>query len=379
MKFQRSSLRLPVLNSSFLLKLVCACWLVTKLICYKLWLAGRFFPLVPVHDALQQVPPIMHSLLFAVSLGCMLLVWIFPNRKVAVILLLSELLSCMLDQNRWQPWEYQFICMLGAFVFITDEKKRVQAWQIIMVGIYFFSGLSKCSSYFIHNVWDYLFLRELAGIHNAGRWLLRAGYALPLLEMLAAAALCFKPTRKAAVWFLCAMHLLNLLVFGPAGININAVIWPWNVLMPFLLIGLFYNSSLHLFERPALKPVYTMLMLLAWWMLPWLQLAGLWDRYLSGVLYSGRNEQLFICTNDLGASYRLANCITIAGKGMDCNTAISTYKWGMQEMNTAPYPETRVFKAIAASWNKTYPKAINHFYLFRGGFVSETKPLFPDK
>ena len=379
MKFLQPSLRLLQLNSHFLFKLLCGCWLVTKLICYKLWLASRFFPLVPVHNALQSVPPMLHTLLFAVSLVCMLLVWIFPNRKVAIILLVSELLSCMLDQNRWQPWEYQFLCMLGAFVFITDEKKRVQAWQIIMVGIYFFSGLGKCSSYFIRNVWDYLFLKQLAGIHDAGPWLLRAGYMIPLLEMLAAVALCFKPTRKAAVWFLSAMHLLILLVFGPAALNINAVIWPWNILMPLLLTGLFYNLPLHLFKRATLKPVYTMLMLLAWWIMPWLQLAGLWDNYLSGGLYSGRNQQLFICTNDLGASYRLSNSITIASKGMECNSAISVYKWAVQEMNTPPYPEPRVFKAISAHWNKTYPKAINRFYLFRAGFISETRPLFPDK
>ena len=99
-KFQQPSLRLLQLNSHFLFKLLCGCWLVTKLICYKLWLASRFFPLVPVHNELQLVPPMLHTLLFAVSLVCMLLVWIFPNRRVAIILLVSELLSCMLDQNR---------------------------------------------------------------------------------------------------------------------------------------------------------------------------------------------------------------------------------------------------------------------------------------
>ena len=366
-------------NSSFLLKLVCGCWLVTKLICYKLWLAQRFFPLVPVHDALQAVPPVVHTMLFAASLVCMALFCIFPNKKIAVILLVSEVLSCLLDQNRWQPWEYQFICMLGAWIFVADERKRKHVWQIILIGIYFFSGLNKCSSFFIHNVWDYLFLKQLAGIYHAGPWLLRAGYLMPLVEMLAAAALCFKYTRNAAVWLLCAMHLLNLFVFGPAGININAVIWPWNILMPFLLVGLFYKQTMYFFEKPTWKQMYMPLMLLAWWILPWLQLAGLWDKYLSGVLYSGHNEQLYICTNDLAASYRLAGCITPAPKGIDYRTAISAYKWGMQEMNTAPYPETRVFKAIAASWNKAYPKAINHFYLFQAGFTSKITPLFPDK
>jgi hypothetical protein len=376
-KFQSSSLWLNQVNSTLLFKLICGCWLITKLICYKLWLAQRFFPLLPVHDALQVTPAVVHTILFVVSLVCMGVLIFFPKRKIAVLLLLTEVLSCLLDQNRWQPWEYQFVCMLGTYVFITDEKKRVHAWKIILLSTYFFSGINKWSPYFIHNVWNHIFLKSFAGIYNAGPWLLRAGYLVPAIETIAAIALCFGRTRKIAVWFLSAMHMISLLVLGPAGIKINAVIWPWNLLMTCLLFGIFYKEPVQFFEKAIWKPIYTMLMLLAWCILPWLQLAGLWDKYLSCVLYNGRTEQLYICTNDLNASNRLSDCITFADKNMECSTAVSVYKWAMQEMNVPPYPELRTYKAIAASWNKTYPKAVNRFYIYQAGFSVKIKPLLP--
>ena len=286
----------------------------------------------------------------------------------------------MLDQNRWQPWEYQFICMLGAYIFIPvagpggqDEKMRRQCWQIIIVGIYFFSGINKFNSYFIHNVWGNIFLKHAVGIYNPGPWLLRMGYALPMIEACGAIALCFGRTRKMAVLCLVLMNLLMLIV-GFSGNEIGMIIMPWNILMAFLLFGLFFKAELQSF-RPALKPIYSPVMLLAWWILPWLQFAGLWDKYLSGVLYSGDIENLYICTDDLYASSRLSGDFVQGNKNMSCNVVLSVYQWGMKEMNAAPYPAVRVYKAIAENWKHSFPKATNKFFLFRTGFMNSVRSL----
>ena len=368
MKFQSPYLVLKSSGNSALLKLVCICWLITKLCCYKLWLASRFFPLVPVHGSLQTVPASFHLLLLAVSLTGMLLFVLFPYKKIAALIFISEVLSCLLDQNRWQPWEYQFICMLGAYIFIKNEQKVRFSWQLILVSLYFFSGLNKCSPYFIYNVWNNLLLKNAAGITAPGQWLLRAGYALPFIEMLAAIALCFASTHKKAAWVLCAMHIFNLLVLGPVALNINYVIWPWNILMPLLLVGLFCKENIQVKEWIHWKPVYNIIILIAWWILPWLQFAGCWDKYLSGVLYSGRSQYLYICSSGGNANTRLSAWRVPVNKNTGCDTAISVYKWSMQEMNSAPYPEERVYRAIAIAFNKMYPASVNHFYLYRGGF-----------
>ena len=375
MQLQLPSHQLTILKRDLIIKCVCVCWIITKLLCYNLWLAYRLFPLAPVHDVLQYVPTSVHAIIFWLSLLCMGLLILFPRKKIVVVLLVAELLSCMLDQNRWQPWEYQFLCMLAVFVFIEDEKKRRLSWQLIIVGIYFFSGLSKCSSNFIHNVWQVLLLQQYFGVNHIGIWLSRAGYLIPFIEMFAGIALCFGRTRKMAVWLLCAMHLFNLLVFGPAGLNINAVIWPWNILMPVLLFGLFYKDGIHFFDKVLWRPVYTWVMLLCWWILPWLQLWGLWDKYLSGVLYSGSVEYMYICTDDLPARLHLSSGFVYTAKAIPCADALSVYKWGMQEMNTAPYPEPRVYRSIANAWNKLYPNPTNRFYLVRAGFSMQVKEL----
>ena len=366
-------------NNDLIVKLICICWLVTKLVCYKLWLAYRVFPLVPVHDSLAGLPVLLHTGLFGVSLLCMALLVFFPGRKIAVVLLLAELISCMLDQNRWQPWEYQFVFMLAGYVFIRDEKKCRFSWQLIIVGLYFFSGLYKCSSSFIHNVWNHLFLQQFFGIHNAGKWLMRFGYVIPLVEIFISIALCFGRTRKLAVVLLLVMHLFNLVLFGPLGLNINSVIWAWNILMPLLAYRLFYKDGLHLFDKNLWKPSFAWLMLLAWWVLPWLQLTGRWDKYLSGVLYSGRIEQLYICTDNGLAYLQLGPCFVKSDKSMSCSTSLSVTKWAIQEMNTAPYPEYRVYKTIALAWNKLYPDPANRFYLYRAGFTAAAKPFLVDE
>ena len=360
-------------KSWLIVKWVCLVWLVTKLLCYKLWLSDRLFPLVPVHDSLAALPASLHLMLLCLSVFCMALFLFYPNKKIIIFLLLAEILSCLLDQNRWQPWEYQFICMLAAYVLINDENKCRFSWQLIIISLYFFSGLYKCNNNFIHNVWNRLLLRQVLGVSDIGPWLSRAGYLIPFIEMLAALALCFTVTRKPAVWLLIAMHLLNLLLLGPAGAGINSVIWPWNILMPVLLFGIFYNDNLNFINSILWKPVFTWLLLIGWWILPWLQLGGYWDKYLSGVLYSGNKEYLYICTNDTTVRQQLKNSIVPKKKNLPCTDAISVYLWGMMEINTAPYPEARVYKAIVKAWIKRYHNPSDQFYIYRPGYKIEVK------
>ena len=365
-------------NSRKILKIICVTWFITKIICYKLWFADRLFPLVPVHEMLSSLPPLLHSIFFISSLACMVILPFFPNKKVAAILLLLELLSCSLDQNRWQPWEYQFIFMLAGYVFIKDEKQIRFSWQLIMAGLFFFSGISKLNNAFIHDIWQHLMLRRWLGINTITPWLNRTGYMLPLIEMVAGIGLLIKMTRRIAVWVLCLMHLFILLMLGPFGLNINAVIWPWNLLMPLLLVSLFYNTAfaLRYFRSPNF---FSWLVLLCWWILPWLQLKGYWDKYLSSVLYSGGVEQLFICTDNPAAKKQMAPYFDSTFRIIPCSTSLSVYNWGIKEMKTAPYPEPRIYHAIIAAWKKKYPGTKDRFYLYKPGFAPKVEEVMEEE
>lgn len=356
------------------LKLICITWIITKIICYKLWLADRLFPLIPVHDLLLILPSVLHAVLFIVSLGSMILLIIFPGKKTAIVLLVAEIISCLLDQNRWQPWEYQFVFMLAVYIINSEEKWVRYSWQLILAGIYFFSGIGKLNSAFIHDVWQNLVLHRWLGYRPENIWMIRAGYALPFIEIIAGAGLLFSNTRKLAVWVLTGMHILILLMLGPAGLHINAVIWPWNILMPLLLFSVFYNNPFSFRQGFVLKPVIFIAMV-CWWILPWFQLAGYWDKYLSSVLYSGGVEQLFICTDNFTAKKEMSAYMDAAFKVIPCSPVLSVYKWGVEEMRTAPYPERRVYLAIIRSWKKKYPGKTDRFYLYKPGFSYQVEEL----
>lgn len=358
-----------------LIKLLCITWIITKLVSYKLWLAYRSFPLVPIHEIFSFVPSFVHTILFVASLFSLLFLLISPNKKIAAVILFVELLSCLLDQNRWQPWEYQFIFMLAVYIYYRDEKHRRLGWQIILAGIYFFSGLSKLNSAFIHDIWQGLMLRRWLDINPPGIWLTRAGYALPLIEMAAAVCLYFIKTRRLAIWTLSLMHVIIILMFGPIGLNTNLGILPWNILMPLLLFLLFYNETFQ-FNRNFLAKPYSLLLLLCWWVLPWLQLAGYWDKYLSSVLYAGGVEQLFICTDNALAKNKLTAYFDKEFKVIPCKPVLSVYKWGITEMNIAYYPEKRVYNAIIKDWKKRYPNGSNKFYLYKSGFNYHVTEVF---
>jgi len=363
-------------DPKLVVKLVALTWLITKLICYKLWLTDRLFPLIPVHSSLADLPASVHITLFIISLGSLLLLLLFPNRKLVVLLLAAELLSCMLDQDRWQPWEYQFMFMMAAFAFIKDEKETRFSWQLILAGIYFFSGVSKFNSAFIHDVWQNLILHRWLGIYHTNVLILRTGYALPLIEMAAGIFLLINRTRRLAIPALVLMHLLILVMLGPAGLNMNAVVWPWNVLMPVLLYVLFFREAFQYSYFFSLK-LFAWIVFVCWWILPWFQQAGYWDKYLSSVLYSGGVDQLYICTGNELAKKEMAEYMDKEFKVIPCSPVLSVYKWGNKEMHTVPYPEKRVYNAIMKAWKKKYPGSNDRFYIYRSGFAYSVKEVFP--
>lgn len=365
------------LQPAILLRLVILTWIITKFICYPLWMGDRDFPIVPVHDFLLLLPAYWHAILFWGSLFFMAAAVVFPRKKLLAAIVLLELLSSLLDQNRWQPWEYQFIFMLAAYVCIKGEEHLYTAWQMILLGLYFFSGLSKLNSTFILDIWNNLLLRNWLGIYTNDAFIFRLGYALPLVEMTAAILLCFARFRKWGTVILIGMHVIILLVFGPLGLNRNEVIWPWNILMPVLLILLFYRRSfvpLPSFFRQS----FSWLVLACFCILPWLHLAGRWDHYLSFTLYSGGIPHLYICTDDATALQKMAVYMSSTRNGMiPCRFPVGAYQWGIKAMNTAPYPQQRVFRSIARQWKKQHPNAAVKFYIYTSGFKPALREFLP--
>lgn len=352
--------------SDNILRIVIFAMLVTQLTCYKLWLAHEGFPSFPVAAVFGGWPGWLQAGMFYSSLLLMLITVVKPLKPVVGLLLLLQLLICLEDQNRWQPWQYQCLFMLGAWLFIKEEKQRLWGWQLIMISTYFFSGLWKLNTGFIFDVWIAFILKGWLGFNHIASWAYRPGYALPLVEMLSAIGLCFGHSRRLAVWLLAGMHIVILLMMGPLGLNLNAVLWPWNIAMLLLLFGLFNKLSFHWIKPVQWKP-FGWLIVICWSLLPWLHKADLWDRYLSSVLFSGEVPSLYICSYNAKALKEMAPYFR-KNSLLPCNNTVSAFLWGGSTINCIPYPEKRNYINIARYWRSHFQDSSARFFIFHTGY-----------
>ncbi len=351
-------------KNKLIISLLALFLLMIQSMTYPLWLAGRNFPLVPIQDSFTIIPASVHLILFVLILLALFVLVIYPNKWVASLALLFELFSCMLDQNRWQPWEYFALCILAAFVLIKDPQKQKLAWQIIIIGLYFFSGVNKCNPQFVLNVWNGMILHQYLGIEHSSIWVIRLGYLLALLEVLMGVGLLFKRFRKYAVLLIVAMHLFNLAFLGPLGLNFIYDVIPWNMAMPIFSIVLFYNQSF-VVEKPAnWKSIYIILMALLWWIAPFFHLFGYWQKFFSADLYSGKSANIYICTDTIPPYFNSNKYVVFNSPHADCSKAISVFKWGLADIKVVFYPSSKSYHAIVDYWKKKYPDNRARFYLY---------------
>ena len=351
-------------QNNLLLKLLCVYWLIAKIIGWRMFTAYRLFPTAPVFESLDQLPRIVHLIVFLLSLLFIGLTFFFPKNKFILAgLLVTETLSCLPDQNRWQPWEYQ--CIFIVFVFLVNRNRQasiIPLFTFILASTYFYSGCNKLNEGFLENVWVQMFLRSFLKIPaTVARqpWLYYCGCLLALFELLGGLGLLFLKTQKTAAKALILMHLFVLVLLGPFGLNYNAVIWPWNVAM----IGYLYIIFLYKNERTVIfKPPFggwNKLVFVCWGILPLLGLFGYWDGFLSSSIYSGKSPRMVICIRDTSKCPELkpfynASQIQLCGDG---STGINLQTWGLAETNMILNPELRVLKQTKKKLEKKYVAA----------------------
>ena len=203
-------------NKNYLAKLTCLFWLIAKILSYKLWIADRFFPIIPPFNFLLIIPNFIHTILFAASFFLLVFIVLKPATKnIFIALFIIEILSCLLDQNRWQPWQYQYLVTLLVFIFHYNNQQKIITWlSIILATTYFYSGLQKFNTGFQQIVWQKLFLHDFFHLpthYINSKIMANAGFALPILEMLFALGIIVKQTRKITLVLLMMMHFLVLI------------------------------------------------------------------------------------------------------------------------------------------------------------------------
>lgn len=346
-------------STLLLFKLLALFWLIAKALSWKVWTKERMFPLVPAFDWLNW-PSWVHLTLFISSVVLLILMLFKPlNKTIITCLFIIELISCLGDQNRWQPWEYQYIFTL--FVCIinrTDYRKIITCIIIIMAGTYLYSGLGKLNEAYLVLAWDNLFFKYLFRvpehlIRHEG-FLHKCGYLTAVIEVTLAAGILFPKTKKIAAIFLIVMHLVILLAIGPWGRNYNLIVWPWNILMLIFLYIIFIQKGITTAKLKETWPGWNKLVMICWFFLPAFNYVGLWDNFLSSRLYSANLPLMAFCIKDSVESEKLKAYFVEGSRKAVCDgeAFVDLQTWAIREMHVPPYPEVRVYKKIEAEWRK---------------------------
>ncbi len=133
-----------------IIRITSAFWIFTKLFSYKVWHTDRLFPVIPPFEFLENIPNFVHLGLFFIALSGITIVGIFPKHKIFLgCTIIVEITSCLLYQNRWQPWEYQFLrTFLFFFFYNKNPKQFLNYFSFLIIATYFFSGLHKLNGGF---------------------------------------------------------------------------------------------------------------------------------------------------------------------------------------------------------------------------------------
>ncbi len=360
-------------NNSFstdkvLLKITCLAWLIAKIMSFKVWTADRNFPVIPALDIFTANNSI-HLSLFFVSLLGIAVAFFFPNKKIISAVILIEILSCLLDYMRWQPWEYQYILMFAFFVFAKDRKQFLLLFSFLIGCTYLFSGAHKFGGSFLYTFWDSLVLRRFLHLDISvikTPIVHYSGLLLCLIEVFIGLGFIFFRNKKLVCILAIVMHLLIILIYGPTGLNYNLIIVPWNFAMLGFALVFFFTKEKIAFRKDFFTRPLNIAVLFLVGFLPVLSFFDNWDQYLSFNLYSGNTKILAICVADTQNYPQLEKyqSTNVNSKYCDNTYIIQTNKWAMDELNVPVIPEERVFKKIKAQFNKTYPDIHNTFVYY---------------
>jgi len=353
-----------------IIRLTAFFWLIEKMISWRSWTTLRLFPLVPVHEYLHQLPDLLQNTFFAIDLLLILFVLVVPlNKKVLFSLLMVEVFLCVADQNRWQPWEYQNLFVLLTAIFYKKEKLAPVCFFILGC-TYFYSGLHKLNPNFLELVWKNMMLKQFFQVPSsvlANKWVIRSGYLIGLIELMAGISLFFSRLRVKGVVILILMHVFILFLIGPVGLRYNVIVWPWNAYLIGLLMGYLHWRKYHLEPLQRIQLSGIKFIVLFWAILPMGSKWEWWDQYLSSNLYGGDAPKALLCLDNKPLPAKLSPFISKPTGKVKClsTSQVNLQQWAMKEMNVPVYPERRIYESILQQWNRAYPGSPATLMIYR--------------
>jgi len=346
----------------FWLKLIITAAIMSGfLLARKLWQSSRSYPTAPFFKKLPIIP---YEGALVVVFSLLLVAVAFAGKPGIYILAFVTLggLFCLYDQARWQPWFYQYLCMLAALgIYFWNEKDPVSeqgvlnTCRLMIVCIYFWSGLQKLNAGFFRDLFPWLIKPVTKFIPGRSKALVyRSAYLIPFAEMALAIGLLTPQLRMFAIPMAIGTHLFILLCLGPLGHNYNTIIWPWNIAMILFDLVLFWGIGSTGFQEILIGHgfIFQKVILVFFGIMPIFSFLNLWDGQLSFQFYSGNAKYGFIFVKEAGFNQLpegLRSQFICNPKLPDLHM-LNVLEWSMKELNVPPYPEERVFRKIARSF-----------------------------
>ncbi len=322
---------------------------------HHLWAGERMFPKAPAIDNYSGVPAPYDYIHLIVWIVLMISSFMSQKKIASLLLILFSIYLCIDDQNRIQPWFFNYILILLVLLFFkyrVDEPNNYTtvfiSLQLLVALIYIFSGIQKLNDSFVPDTFQWMVSSFDAILSKRQLYLLtKFGYAVPWFELSLGILLLVKPLRFIIVPLVVLMHVFILITLGPLGKDANSVIWPWNIVMIILVLLLFANVQRErffdisfLFRGLSFYIVITLMLIF-----PFFSLKNQYDSYLSSSLYSSNlNDcQLILSNNAYEKLPYYLRHFTISTKN---GHVLYIKKWAVNELNVPCVPEYRIFKTV---------------------------------
>jgi hypothetical protein len=329
--------------------------LASILLSYNLWAGERYFPKSTfIHDYFS-VPAPYDYIQLVVLLVLIVFSFVTQKKLPTLLLILFSVYMCFDDQNRLQPWFYNYILILFVLLFYkhrVDEPNNYTtvfiSLQILVALIYMFSGIQKMNSSFVPDTFSWM-ISSFEGFLSQRQLILmkKFGYVVPYFEFGLGLLVLVKPLRYIVVPLIILMHVFILIMLGPTGKSINMVVWPWNIIMIVLVLLLFANVQAErfydisfLFKGITFYIVITLMLIF-----PIFSLKNQYDSYLSSSLYSANlNDCKLILSNK--AYQKLPYYLRYFTVTNNDYNILYIKNWAQTELKAPCVPEYRIFKTV---------------------------------
>lgn len=266
---------------------------------WALWVGVGDFPRVPFVGAWPSPPRGVSWAVYATLLATVASAAFGLAPRASLLASVGLMGGLVLgDQNRLQPWAYQYL--LTALALATaSEAWALGLARLFVIALYLHSGLSKLDASFARELGPTFLRAGLAplGLDPSGwppPWRTGLALAMPTGELLVALALAFPATRRLGLAGAVALHVALIGVLGPWGLDHSEIVLIWNAALIAEGLVLFggrrAGPAFTWREARATRPAVAWLFVLAAAM-PFAERRGWWDTWPSFALYASHDER----------------------------------------------------------------------------------------